>query len=134
VRVPTTSCILSAMEPVDAEFLALIKKNNALYCPTLWVLSGYGTALSGAWRPTAAEQRLADPQILSMLANLEPIPKEDMSARLTQRIAESAAPAHDHVAKTSRPCSKPVCRSSWAPMPATSVPFTDPRCSVVKWL
>jgi imidazolonepropionase-like amidohydrolase len=79
-------------EPVDAEFLALIKKNNALYCPTLWVLSGYGQALSRSWRPTAAEQRLADPQILSMLTSLEPIPKEDMSPRLVQRIAETQHP------------------------------------------
>ena len=79
-------------EPVDAEFLQLIKKNHALYCPTLWVLSGYGYALSGQWRPTAAEQRLADPQILSMIAKLEPIPKEEISPRLAQRIAESQRP------------------------------------------
>jgi len=78
-------------QPIDAEFLALIKKNHALYCPTLWVLSGYGYALSGRWRPNAAEQRFADPQILSMLANFEPIPKEDIPPRLAQRIADDDA-------------------------------------------
>jgi imidazolonepropionase-like amidohydrolase len=80
-------------EPVDAEFLALLKKNNALYCPTLWVLSGYSFALSGLWRPTVAELRLADPQILSMIANLESIPKEDFSPRMAQRLAENQRPS-----------------------------------------
>jgi imidazolonepropionase-like amidohydrolase len=79
-------------KPVDAEFLALIRKNHALYCPTLWVPSGYGTALSGVWRPTAAEQRLADPQILSMLANLGTVPTDKLSARVKQRIAELQKP------------------------------------------
>jgi imidazolonepropionase-like amidohydrolase len=75
-------------EPVDAEFMDRIKKNKALYCPTLWVRSGYAQALSGLWRPTAAEQRLADPQIVSMIVNLESIPKEDLSAGLVQWLAE----------------------------------------------
>jgi imidazolonepropionase-like amidohydrolase len=76
-------------EPVDAEFLALIKRNKALYCPTLWVLSGYRTAFAGLWRPTPAEQRLADPQILSMMRDLEHIPKEELPPRIVERMAEA---------------------------------------------
>src|SRR6266852_1982385 len=33
-------------EPIDDEFLALAKKNRALYCPTLFVILGYRYALS----------------------------------------------------------------------------------------
>ena len=47
--------------PVDEEFLALAKKNRILYCPTLFVYHGYGYALSGTWKVTPAERRLADP-------------------------------------------------------------------------
>ena len=38
-------------EPVDAEFLALATQNRVLYCPTLYVVSGYIEALSATWRP-----------------------------------------------------------------------------------
>src|SRR6266513_3359675 len=34
---------------VDEEFLALAKKNRALYCPTLFVTLGYRYALSNTW-------------------------------------------------------------------------------------
>ncbi len=52
--------------PVDADFLALMKHNKALYCPTLWVGPGYDYMFAGLWRPTDAERRLADPQVLAM--------------------------------------------------------------------
>jgi imidazolonepropionase-like amidohydrolase len=80
-------------EPVDAEFLDLIKRNKALYCPTLWVVSGYRYAFAGLWRPTEAEQRLADPQILSMMRDLQSIPKEELPPRIVERMAEAKAPA-----------------------------------------
>jgi imidazolonepropionase-like amidohydrolase len=62
--------------PVDAEFLALAKQRQVLYCPTLFVYEGYGLALSNRWRPTAAEQRFADPQVLAMMDDLDEIPRE----------------------------------------------------------
>src|SRR5262249_20911885 len=46
-------------KPIDDEFLALAKKNGAIYVPTLFVLQGYALALSGEWKATPAEQRLA---------------------------------------------------------------------------
>ena len=60
--------------PVDEEFLALAQKNRALYCPTLFVIQGYRYALSNTWQPTEAERRLADPQILSAMNDLQKIP------------------------------------------------------------
>jgi len=79
-------------EPVDADFIDLIKRDHALYCPTLWVLSGYRTTFSGLWRPTQAEQRLADPRILSMMRDLQGIPKEDLPPRVVQLMAEAKEP------------------------------------------
>src|SRR5439155_13568079 len=63
-------------EPVDEEFLALAKKNRALYCPTLFVIQGYRYALSNTWQPTEAERRLADPQILAAMTDLRETPQE----------------------------------------------------------
>jgi imidazolonepropionase-like amidohydrolase len=79
-------------EPVDAEFLDLAKRNKALYCPTLWVISGYRYAFAGLWRPTQAEQRLADPQILAMMRDLERIAKEELPPRIVERMAEAKTP------------------------------------------
>ena len=80
-------------EPIDAEFLELMKRNNALYCPTLWVIWGYRYAFAGLWRPTEAERRLADPQIVSMMRDLQSIPKEELPPRIVERMAEAKAPA-----------------------------------------
>ncbi len=74
-------------EPIDDEFLALAKKNHILYCPTLFVVNGYQYALSGTWQPTEAERRLADPEILAAMGDLDKIPKE----MLPQRVAASMA-------------------------------------------
>ena len=65
-------------EPVDAEFLALAKQNRVLYCPTLYVVSGYIEALSATWRPTAAESRLADPQIVASMGDAAGFPRESI--------------------------------------------------------
>jgi imidazolonepropionase-like amidohydrolase len=78
--------------PVDQEFLALAKKNRILYCPTLFVYQGYGYALSGTWKATPAERRLADPQIVAALADLQRIPKDKIPERVAKRLGE-AAPA-----------------------------------------
>src|SRR5207244_3381581 len=45
--------------PVDEEFLSLGRR--AIYVPTLFVFMGYPLALSGQWKPTSEEERLADP-------------------------------------------------------------------------
>jgi imidazolonepropionase-like amidohydrolase len=75
--------------PVDEEFLALARKNRVLYCPTLFVYQGYGFALSNTWRPTAEESRLADPQILGMMSDLDRIPAELVPERVKARLQKS---------------------------------------------
>jgi imidazolonepropionase-like amidohydrolase len=56
--------------PVDDEFIALAKKNRATYCPTLFVVDGYGLALSNTWKATEIEAARADPQILAAMDDL----------------------------------------------------------------
>jgi len=73
--------------PVDDEFIALMKKNKALYCPTLFVLMGYQYAFSNTWKPTEIEKRGADPEILAMMGDLDKIPKEMIPERVQQRMA-----------------------------------------------
>ena len=79
-------------EPVDDEFLALAKRNHALYCPTLFVRLGYRYALSNTWRPTPAERRLADPQILAAMSDLARIPPEKRPERVVKAMANPVVP------------------------------------------
>jgi imidazolonepropionase-like amidohydrolase len=74
-------------EPVDDEFIALARRNHALYCPTIFVFTSYELALSNTWRATDAERRLADPQILASMRDLEKIPKELLPARVAKMLA-----------------------------------------------
>lgn len=85
-------------EPVDGEFLALAKRNRALYCPTLFVHQGYGFALSNTWRPTTDEARLADPQILAAMNDLARMPKDKIPPRVAKRMAEARPPESPTVA------------------------------------
>src|SRR5437667_9397188 len=85
-------------EPVDEEFLALAKKNRALYCPTLFVIQGYRYALSNTWQPTEAERRLADPQILSAMNDLQKIPKEMLPERVAKAMSQPAPPKPSAIA------------------------------------
>jgi imidazolonepropionase-like amidohydrolase len=85
-------------EPVDEEFIALARSRHILYCPTLFVLSGYGYALSGLWQPTEAEQRLADPQVLARMHLPEGTPGEEVPERMRKLLAEQREPALPQVA------------------------------------
>ena len=58
-----------------------------MYCPTLFVHEGYQYALSNTWKPTAAELRLADPQILATMHDLDRIPPDKIPARVASLIA-----------------------------------------------
>jgi imidazolonepropionase-like amidohydrolase len=79
-------------QPIDDEFLALAKKNRALYCPTLFVVMGYRYALSNTWRPTEAERRLADPQILAAMRDLDGMPKDKLPERVAKAMANPPQP------------------------------------------
>ena len=75
-------------KPIDDEFIQLAKKNRALYCPTLFVVAGYQYALSNTWKPTAAELRLADPQIVAAMADLPRVPADAIPANIAKRMAQ----------------------------------------------
>ena len=74
--------------PVDDEFIALAKSRNAIYCPTIFVFSSYALALSNQWKPTEPERRLADPEILAAMSDLDRIPKEKLPPRVAQLMAK----------------------------------------------
>src|SRR5262245_41816010 len=75
-------------KPIDDEFLALAKKNSVVYVPTLFVVQGYALALSGQWRATPAEKRVADPRIVAMMDDyhrLSPDEKKLLDANAERR-------------------------------------------------
>ena len=84
--------------PVDDEFIALAQKKPVLYCPTLFVISGYRYALANLWRPTAAEARLADPRIVASMNDLQFMPFELLPAGIKSLMAAAQIPSPSPVA------------------------------------
>ena len=80
---------------VDDEFLRLAIARRIVYCPTLFVVSGYRLALSNTWKPTPAELRLGDPEILAAMDDLNRIPREIIPDRVLKSMANppSAEPS-----------------------------------------
>jgi imidazolonepropionase-like amidohydrolase len=80
---------------VDDEFLRLAIARRIVYCPTLFVVSGYRLALSNTWKPTPAELRLGDPEILAAMDDLNRIPRESIPDRVLKSMANppSAEPS-----------------------------------------
>src|SRR5262249_8423204 len=74
-----------ADKPIDAEFLELAKARKVIYVPTLFVPDGYTLLMLGEWKPTEAEQRLGDPQILAHMNDLEKVPVDQLPARVQER-------------------------------------------------
>ena len=58
-------------ELVDDELLDLARRRGAIYVTTLFVGEGYDLALSGAWEPTDEERRLADPEVVAAMRDLD---------------------------------------------------------------
>jgi len=85
-------------EPVDEEFISLAKARNVLYCPTLFVRLGYLYALSDTWEPTDAERRLADPQILAAMHDLDRMPTDVIPERALKLMQDKKAPGRPSVA------------------------------------
>jgi imidazolonepropionase-like amidohydrolase len=83
--------------PIDDEFIALAKRNNIIYCPTLWVHLGYEYALSSRWQPTDAEKRLADPQILAALTGIDKMSEADWPPAVKRRMADPQEPKPSQV-------------------------------------
>jgi imidazolonepropionase-like amidohydrolase len=70
--------------PVDDEFIALARKRNIIYCPTIFVMTSYAMALSNQWIATDAERRLADPEILGAMRDLDRMPRAKVPTRVAQ--------------------------------------------------
>ena len=79
-------------EPVDEEFIALAKKNHALYCPTLFVMESYELALSNQWRATPEELKRADPEILAAMDDLNEIPADKRPPYVAKLMADPKPP------------------------------------------
>ena len=78
--------------PVDEEFIGLLKKNRAGYCPTLFVMGGYRLALGNHWKPTDAETARADPEILAAMDDLGEMPAEKIPPGVAKLIASGRMP------------------------------------------
>ena len=73
--------------PLAVHATQLAKARHIVYCPTLFVHEGYQYALSNRWKPTAAELRLADPQILAVMDDLNRMPREAIPGRVASLMA-----------------------------------------------
>jgi imidazolonepropionase-like amidohydrolase len=70
--------------PIDDEFVALGRKNHAVYIPTLNVFFSPRTLFLGDWAPTEVERRLADPKILAMMEDAKHLLRDELPPRLQQ--------------------------------------------------
>ncbi len=70
--------------PIDDEFVALARKNHAVYIPTLYVLVASRTLFLGDWTPNEVERRLADPKILAMMEDAKHLSRDEVPPRLQQ--------------------------------------------------
>ena len=84
--------------PVDDEFIALAKKNGALYSPTLFVMGGYRFALGNRFKATDAEVARADPQILAAMDDLAEMPADKIPPGVAKLIASGQLPEPPKVA------------------------------------
>jgi imidazolonepropionase-like amidohydrolase len=75
-------------EPIDDEFIAMMKARHVLLCPTLFVTNGYRLVFSDQWQATPEEQRLGDPQILASMRDLEKVDKAKLPPRIVQMMAD----------------------------------------------
>jgi imidazolonepropionase-like amidohydrolase len=85
-------------QPVDDEFIALAKKNGALYCPTLFVMQGYDLALSNQWRATPEELKRADPEILAAMDDLNEMPADKRPEGVSKLMAAAKMPDPPRIA------------------------------------
>ena len=91
---------------VDDEFIALAKKNGALYWPTLFVLPGYQYALLNTWRAmrrareigAIAPGRLAD----FVLLDADPLTSVDNLSRIYRVVKDGRAYDPDELIRSIR--------------------------------
>jgi imidazolonepropionase-like amidohydrolase len=94
-------------KPVDDDFIALAKKNRVIYVPTLFVGRGYALTFLGTWKPTPAEERLADPQILATMGDVAKLPAEERNP------IQAAAAAQESAARAKRQVQAANLKTVW---------------------
>jgi imidazolonepropionase-like amidohydrolase len=87
--------------PVDAELLRLARRNRVIYIPTLFVVDGYRLALAKQWRPSSHDLRLADPEVVKVLADRARVPDPARSPSVARALARFSA-GHAVAAKNLR--------------------------------
>lgn len=85
-------------QPIDDEFLSLLRERGALYCPTLNVHLGFEYAFRNKWRETPEDLRLADPEVLRTLHDLDHLSKEQWPPIVARRMATDTVPEPPKVA------------------------------------
>jgi imidazolonepropionase-like amidohydrolase len=78
--------------PVDDEFIALAKRNGAIYSPTLFVMGGYLLVLGNHFKPTDAEAARADPQILAAMDDIGDMAEDKIPPGVAKLIASGRMP------------------------------------------
>jgi imidazolonepropionase-like amidohydrolase len=75
-------------EPVDDEFIALLKERGTILIPAITVYEGYGEVLSGNPQLTDADRACGDPEVIASWAELPPDKKRDPAR--AQRVVPTA--------------------------------------------
>jgi imidazolonepropionase-like amidohydrolase len=82
-------------QPIDDDFIHLLKKNGAIYCPTLTVLRGYLAMSEGAVKktppPVDDPNGCVDPGTLAKVAESAKLPPQDTAERIATRHQRIAA-------------------------------------------
>lgn len=73
-------------QPVDDEFISLLKDKGVIYIPAIVVFEGYTDAMFGQPTLLAEERRLADPDVLASLYAMPAAMRRDNRIRTLQRI------------------------------------------------
>lgn len=79
-------------EDLDDEFLRLARARRAIYVPTLYVFRSYAETYLRRWRPTPAEHRLGNPEIIGSLLGMAELGPEEHSERVRQVLASPPPP------------------------------------------
>jgi imidazolonepropionase-like amidohydrolase len=82
---------------VDDTFVELLQSRKVIYCPTLIVVGNYGYTFHGAPNLTAVDLRVANPDVVGTLFNMQDVEETVPAATLT-RIRALRAPEPPHAA------------------------------------
>ena len=85
-------------EPVDDNFVDLLKENDVLYTPTLMVRERYSQTFAQQLDLTLAEHRLGQKDVINSLTDLRTLPDSLVPRGIRQRIAKAPSVSSDTTA------------------------------------